>query len=105
MAKRASNRERIARRAAEAKISAEEKTAAKKTVKKKAGTVRSRRKKADPAKRMKFVWKVFNDNFKEVACFPYPEKEAADAKAAQLTKKTGKEHFVNSIKVPMADDE
>jgi hypothetical protein len=54
---------------------------------------------------MKFVWKVFNNNCKEVACFPYPEKDEADARATKLTQKTGKEHFVNSVKVPMALDE
>ena len=103
MAKRSSNRERIQRRAQEAALAAEEKKAKKKragTKKKRAGAT-----KTAPPQRMKFVWKVFNNNVREVACFPYPEKAQAEAKAAELTKKTGKEHFVNSIKVPMADDE
>ena len=54
---------------------------------------------------MKFVWKVFNGNFKEVACFLYPDKAKAEATAVQLARKTGKEHFVNSVKVPMGADE
>ena len=70
---------------------------------KKTGTAKKAAKKTASAQRMKAVWKVFNDNFREVGCFPYPEKAAAEAKAAQLTRKTGKEHFVNAIKVPMAD--
>jgi hypothetical protein len=101
MAKRSSNRERIERRAQEAAVAAKEKAATKKTTKKKTTS----RKKAAKTQRMKTVWKVFNNNIKEVACFPYPEKDKADEKAAQLTKKTGQEHFVNGIKVPMADDE
>ncbi len=100
MPKRLSNRERIERRAQEAALKAEEKKAAKKK-RKRAGTA----KKTEPPQRMKIVWKVFDNNIKEVACFPYPEKDQADARAAQLTKKTGKEYFVNAIKVPMTDDE
>ena len=99
MPKKLSNKERILRRAKEAVLAAEEKVA-KKTAKRKRPT-----KKVSPPRRMKTVWKVFNDNIKEVACFPYPQRSQADAKAAQLTKKTGKQHFVNGIKVPMADDE
>ena len=99
MAKRSSNRERILRLAQEAALAAKEKKA------KKAKKKPARAKKTAPKQRMKFVWKVFNNNAKEVACFPYPEKAHAEAKAAELTQKTGKEHFVNSIKVPMADDE
>ena len=98
MPRRLSNKERIERRAQEAAIKADEK----KKPAKKAGTSK---KAAAPPQRMKIVWKVFNNNIKEVACFPYPEKDQADARAAQLSKKTGKEHFVNAIKVPMADDE
>jgi hypothetical protein len=99
MAMRSSNRERIARRALEAALAAKEKEAPKPP--KAAGKA----KRAAVPKRMKFVWKVFNDSFKEMACFPYPEEAQAKAKAAQLTQKTGKEHFVNSVKVPMADGE
>ena len=98
MARRLSNRERIQRRALEA--------AAKAAEKEKPPSKRTRAsKKAAPPQRVKTVWKVFNNNIKEVGCFPYPEKAKADALAARLTEKTGKEHFVNGIKVPMADDE
>lgn len=99
MAMRTSSRERIARRAQEAAIGAQEKTP--KAASKRAGVKAKTPAKERSARRMKSVWKVFNDNMKEVACFPYPERERAAARAAELTRKTGKEHFVNEIKVPM----
>jgi len=109
MARRMSNRERIERRAlevaAEDKEKATKKTTkktAKKTAKKTSSTTK---KKVAAAKgRLKMVWVVLNDRFTEVGTFPYSEKDAADAKAAALTKKSGKQHVVNPVKVP-ADDE
>ena len=62
-----------------------------------------RKKKVETIKRYKAVWKVFNDSYKEVACFPYSEKDEAYARADELTKKKNNNHFVNEIKVSMND--
>ena len=100
MAKRLSNRQRIERMAEEASIEAEEKEP--KTVVRKA----SRSRKTAPAqKRMKFIWTVVDENSKEIASFPYPGKSEAEARAAELSEKTGKAHTVNCVRVPMGDDE
>ena len=100
MAKRLSNRQRIERMAEEASIKAEDKEP--KTGVRKAS--RSR-KTAPKQKRMKFIWSVVNENSKEIASFPYPAKGEAEARAAELSEKTGKAHTVNCVRVPMADDE
>jgi hypothetical protein len=63
-------------------------------------------KKAAPKeKRMKFVWKVVDANAKEIASFPYPAKDEAQARASALSEKTGKTHMVDSVRVPMEDNE
>ena len=107
MAKRMSSRERIERLAAEKEASEKEKAEQKektKAKKKKKKTPARRKKVGAAPKREKTVWKVFNSNYKEVACYPYPENAKAEAHAAKLTKKSGNPHFVNSAKVPMDDD-
>ena len=105
MAKKMSNKERIQRQAMEAE--AEEKAKAEKKAEKKTPKARAPRaeKKTEKEKstRLKVVWVIFDDRFKEVRTFPYAEKAAAEAKAAQLTEKSGKEHVVNPIKVPVDD--
>ena len=105
---RMSSRDRIERLAAEADIAAREKSeaareraetktkSATKSTKKKAGSVAS-------ASRQKVVWKIFNVNYKEVAVFPYAQKQDADAMAAKLTTESGQSHFVNSVKVPLEE--
>jgi hypothetical protein len=106
---RMSSRDRIERLAAEADIAAREKTeaarekaeqpktkSAAKSTKKKAGSVAS-------ASRQKVVWKIFNVNYKEVAVYPYAQKQDADAMAAKLTTESGQSHFVNSVKVPLEE--
>ncbi len=117
MAKRMSNRERIQRQAMEIAATEKEKeektatkktTTKKKTAKKKTATKKktagsTTKKTAATAKRLRIVWTVFDDRLKEVASFPYPEKEAADKKAAALTKKSGKDHVVRPNKVAMED--
>ncbi len=91
-----SNKEKILRLAEEAAAGIKEKSEKKKKT--------TTRKKATPTiKRYKAVWKVFNDSHKEVACFPYSEKDEAYARADGLTKKKNNNHFVNEIKVPMED--
>ena len=92
MVKRMTSKERIMQMAGET-VAGKEKKAEKK---KKATT---RKKKVETVKRYKAVWKVFDTGYKEVACFPYSEKDEANAKAKDLTKKKNNNHFVNEIKV------
>ena len=121
MAKRASNRERVQRMALEAELTAKDqakKKAAKKSTTKKSTTKKSTTKKSTTKKsttrktttqrataasgeRLKLVWKIFDSKSKVVAVFPYPQKDAAAAKAEQLAKKSGKEYRVNGVKVPL----
>jgi hypothetical protein len=100
MAKRLSNRQRIERMAEEASIKAEEKEP-KPGVRKASGS----RKTAPTQKRMKFIWRVVDENSKEIVSFPYPGKCEAEARASELSEKTGKAHAVNLVRVPMEDDE
>jgi hypothetical protein len=59
---------------------------------------------AKPAARMRIVWAVVNDAFKPVGTFEYSQKEAALARAAELTAKGKGTHFVQKVKEPMPDD-
>ena len=59
---------------------------------------------AKPAARMRIVWTVVNDAFKTVATFEYAQKEAAQARAAELTAKGKGTHFVQKVKEPMPDN-
>ncbi len=97
MVKRMTSKERIMQMAGET-VAGKEKKAEKK---KKATT---RKKKVETVKRYKAVWKVFDAGYKEVACFPYSEKDEAHTKAKDLTKKKNNNHFVNEIKVLMKDE-
>ena len=47
-----------------------------------------------PAARMRIVWVVLNDAFKPVGTFEYNQKDAAEARAAELTAKGKGVHFV-----------
>lgn len=96
MAKRMSSKEKIMQMAEEAAAGIKEKSEKKKKA-------APRKKKEEIIKRYKAVWKVFNDSYKEVACFPYSEKDEAYARADELTKKKNNNHFVNEIKVSMDD--
>ncbi|MEO6809484.1 MAG: hypothetical protein ABI353_10285 [Isosphaeraceae bacterium] len=57
-----------------------------------------------PAARVRIVWTVVNDAFKPVGTFEYSQKEAAYARAAELTAKGKGTHFVQKVKEPMPDD-
>lgn len=100
-----SNRERIEKMAMEASATAREKKekrsqpAASETQEKKPEP--RARKSARHATPMKVVWKVYSATGKEVAVFAYPDREKANATAAQLIAKNGVHHFVESAKVPM----
>jgi hypothetical protein len=110
MPKKSSNKERIQKMADEAAAAKKEKAEKKKTTKKKITTAKktkkktSRKKTTTEGKRLKMVWKVFDANYKEVACFAYPDKNKAYKKADDLTQKNNKTHFVNAVTVPMEED-
>jgi hypothetical protein len=57
-----------------------------------------------PAARMRIVWTVVNDAFKPVGTFEYSQKEAALARAAELTAKGKGTHFVQKLKEEMPAD-
>ena len=57
-----------------------------------------------PSARMRIVWTVLNDAFKPVGTFDFNQKEAADARAAELTAKGKGSHFVQKTKEPMPDN-
>jgi hypothetical protein len=59
---------------------------------------------AKPTARMRIVWTVMNDAFKPVGTFEYAQKEAAEARAAELTAKGKGPHFVQKTKEPMPDN-
>ncbi|MBI5434413.1 MAG: hypothetical protein HZA52_16385 [Planctomycetes bacterium] len=96
---RMSNRDRIARAAEEARLTAEEK-AAKKTASADAPR-KSRAKKAATPIRMKVVWDVCSSTGTAVKTFPYAEKPAAEADAVARSRSSGRPHVVRANKVPM----
>ena len=53
---------------------------------------------------MRIVWVVLNDAFKPVGTFDYSQKEAAEARAAELTAKGKGTHFVQRTKEAMPED-
>ncbi|QDV34192.1 hypothetical protein [Tautonia plasticadhaerens] len=55
--------------------------------------------------RMKVVWAVCDIGGRPVATFPYAEKAAAEAHAAQLKAKKKAEFFLRSIKEPIEPSE
>ncbi len=57
-----------------------------------------------PTARMRIVWTVMNDAFKAVGTFEYSQKEAAEARAAELTAKGKGTHFLVKTKEPMPDN-
>jgi hypothetical protein len=56
------------------------------------------------AARMRIVWTVLNDAFKPIATFEFAQKEAAEAKAAEMTARGKGTHFVQKTKEPMPDN-
>lgn len=56
-----------------------------------------------PAARVRIVWAVVNDAFKTVGTFDYNQKEAAEARAAELTAKGKGNHFLQRVKEAMAE--
>lgn len=111
MAKRMSNRDRIAKMAAEKAAEKKSKVAKKAKAKKakaKKKPVRKTKAKAGAARssgRMRLVWVVCDHTGNGVKSFDYPERDKADAEAAKRTESKGKPHFVKSEKVPMEEEE
>ncbi|MFQ5965208.1 MAG: hypothetical protein ACE5KZ_13115 [Candidatus Scalinduaceae bacterium] len=98
MVKRMSNKEKIQKKADEAAAGIKEK------MEKKDKKTTSRKKATKAKDRQKIVWKVFNDSFKEVDCFPYTEKVKAYSRADELTQTKNKNYFVNEVRVPMVEE-
>ena len=99
MVKRMTSKERIQQMAEEAAVGEEVKAEKKK---KKATTVKKTAKSI--IKREKVVWKIFDAGYKEVACFPYSQKDEAFAKLDERKlKKSTVNYFINEVKVPMED--
>ena len=100
-----SNRERIARAAEEARLTASEKTEKppKKVAKATAGigSTPTRSKRVVKPVRMKIIWEVCNGNGKVLETFTYPEKGAAQAATDALIRSTGSTHVLRPTKVPM----
>jgi hypothetical protein len=75
--------------------------------KKKKAPAKSKAKAAKPAKpaaRMRVVWAVVNDAFKTISTFEFAQKDAALARAAELTAKGKGTHFVQKVKEPMPEN-
>ncbi len=92
-----SNRERIARAAEEARLTALEK-AAKKAAPKVPGT---RPKRVAKPIRVKIVWEICSSTGAVVKTFAYPDKAEAELETAALSKSTGRAHALRATKVPM----
>jgi len=97
MAKKVSNKERIQQKAEKAAAVTKEKAV------KRVRKTTPRKKATAATTRRKIVWKIFNDSFKEVDCFPYREKAQAYSIADDLTKKKNKKYFVNEVSIPMEE--
>ena len=59
---------------------------------------------AKPAARMRIVWAVMNDAFKQIATFEYAQRDAAETKAKEMMEKGKGTHFVHKVKEAMPDD-
>ena len=104
MVKRMSNKEKIQQKAEEAVAGIKEKTEKKEKKEKKGKKTTPSKKTTKAPDRKKIVWKVFNDSFKEVDCFPYQEKDKAYLRADELTRTKKKNYFVNEVCVPMVEE-
>ena len=107
MAGRMSNRDRIARMAAEKEAEAKQKKAKKKAPAKKKTAAKKKTTKAASSRsagRMRLVWAVCDQSGSPVKQYNYPERDEADKEAARLTASKGKLHFVRKEKVPMESE-
>jgi len=97
MARRMSNRDRIARMREEADYTAKEKEA---KTKKRVKEAQEKGEAPPPGVRMKIVWAVCAVNGTVVSTFPYPEKARAEAEVARLTAEKQSPHHLRADKVP-----
>ncbi len=103
MVNRVSSKERLQQMAEEAAAGEEQK--AEKKAKKAAASTTKKVAKSAVIKREKVVWKIFDASYKEIACFPYSQKDDAFAKLEERKlKKSGTTFFINEVKVPMEED-
>ena len=101
MVNRMTSKERLQQMAEEAEAGEEQKA----EKKKKKATTTTKKAAKSVIKREKVVWKIFDASYKEIACFPYSEKDEAFAKLEERKqKKSTTTFFVNEVKVPMEDD-
>jgi hypothetical protein len=70
---------------------------------KKKAAAKPKRSKAKVIVRKRLVWGVFSSSLKEEGRFPYAEKDAAEARAADLAAKHKRTYFVQPIKEPLPE--
>lgn len=101
---RMSNKDRIARLAAEKAAGRKEKAEKKKArvANPRATTRKTLAAKASTGPR-RLVWLVCDQAGNPVKTYPYPARAEADAEAARLSETKSKLHFVKSDKVPMEE--
>ncbi len=109
MAKRTRNikelREQAEAAEKQGKTSAETGGAEKKKAKdgKKKPAAKPKRSKVKVIIRKRMLWAVFSASLKEEGRFPYSERDAADARAAELAARHKRTFFVQAIKEPLPD--
>lgn len=100
MAGRMSNRDRIARAAAEAEAARKERgSEPKEAAAKKAAPKKAAAKKAAPA-RTRIVWALCDHSGSTVQTFPYAQEQQARAEAERRSSEAGKPFFVKQSEVP-----
>jgi hypothetical protein len=106
MAKRMSNKDRIARVAAEKKAGAAEKATKKKVAKKKVVKKKTTRRKAASkrAVRMRRVYIVCDHAGNPVKIYAFNQEDVATKEAARLTTSKGKQHWVSTGREPMDEE-
>ena len=70
---------------------------------KKKAAAKPKRSKVKVIVRKRLLWGVFSSSLKEEGRFPYAEKDAAEARAADLAAKHKRTYFVQPIKEPLPE--
>jgi hypothetical protein len=70
---------------------------------KKKAAAKPKRSKVKVIVRKRMLWAVFSASLKEEGRFAYAERDAADARAAELAAKHKRTFFVQAIKEPLPD--
>lgn len=70
---------------------------------KKKAAAKPKRSKVKVIVRKRMLWAVFSSSLKEEGRFPYSERDAADARAADLAAKHKRTYFVQAIKEPLPE--